>query len=86
MIVELLINGGDLARYIALIHKPTENKLIAFLAEPGKLFLFFLAALALDDQSPGVFEPARRMRQVAGTDKNLSLFDRDDLSPLTGRL
>src|SRR5687768_10120611 len=80
VIVELLINGGDLARYIALVHEPTEDKLIAFLAEPGKLFLFLLAALAFYDQSPGVFEAAWRMRQVAGADKNLSLFDRDDLS------
>jgi hypothetical protein len=86
VVVELLIDSGDLAGDISLIHDATEYQFIAFLAEPRKLFSFFLAPLSLYDKAPGVIKPARRMRQVAGTNENLSLFDRDDLSPLPWRL
>src|SRR5215204_244820 len=82
VVIELLIDHGDLARNIALIHDSTEYQFVAFLTEPGKLFFFFIAPFALDYQSPGVFISAWRMRQIAGTNENLSLFDRHDLSPL----
>src|SRR5687767_14577507 len=86
VVIELLIDSRDLTRNIALIHESTEYQFVTFLAEPGKLFYFFIAAFALDNQSPGVFKTAGRMRQIAGTKENLPLLDRDDLSPLARRL
>src|SRR5262245_13118170 len=80
--INLCHQRGD----VTLGHSFRKNLVVTALAEPNKGFVFFQPALALDHQSPGVFAAPRRMRHIAGTDKDFALANFHDLPAFVARL